>query len=89
MAPTEQDSIPVAMEPVPSSSLKIVDKALELPIINDVVEKALPIFTDVVETATKLHNEAIAYPYVNQMENIFGDLLKTAENTITPSKDVF
>merc|ERR1719319_79639 len=32
-----------------SSSLKIVGKALEVPIINDAVEKAIPIFNDAVE----------------------------------------
>merc|ERR1719296_509757 len=72
------------METVSSSSLKIVDKALELPIINDAVEKALPIINDAVETATKLHKEAAAYPYVNQVETIIGDWLNKAETTITP-----
>merc|ERR1719319_19147 len=67
-----------------SSSLKIVDKALELPIINEAVEKAMPIFNDAVETATKLHKEAATFPYVNKVETIIVDLINKAETAITP-----
>merc|ERR1712112_119574 len=71
MAPHEQDSIPT--EAIATPSFKIVGKAMEIPLVNDAVE-----------AATKLHNEAVAYPYVNQVETIIGGLITKAEDTITP-----
>merc|ERR1719186_1994041 len=44
----------------------------------------IPLVNDAVEAATKLHNEAVAYPYVNQVETIIGGLITKAEDTITP-----
>ena len=64
MAPHEQDSIPT--EAIAAPSFKIVGKALEIPLVNDAVE-----------AATKLHNGAVAYPYVNQVETIIGQLGQT------------
>merc|ERR1712112_814189 len=71
MAPHEQDTIPT--EAIATPSFKIVGKAMEIPLVNDAVE-----------AATKLHNEAVAYPYVNQVETIIGGLITKAEDTITP-----
>merc|ERR1712030_111327 len=71
MAPHEQDSIPTEAAVAPS--FKIVGKALELPIVNSAVC-----------AVTKLHNEAVTYPYVNQVETIIGGLITKAEDTITP-----
>jgi len=71
MAPHEQDSIPT--EAIVTPSFKIVGKAMEIPIVNSAVE-----------AATKLHNEAVTYPYVNQVETIIGGLITKAEDTITP-----
>lgn len=58
MPPVEIDSIPSLPEvPSTTSSLKTVDKALELPIINDAVNMA-----------TKLHLQATHYPTYNHVE---------------------
>merc|ERR1711956_125410 len=72
MAPHEQYSIPASAVVAPS--FKIVEKALEIPLVNDALE-----------VATKLHTEATTYPYVTQVETIIGGLLTKAEDTITPS----
>ena len=64
------------MQPLWVSLYKIqLGKALEIPLVNDAVE-----------AATKHHNEAVAYPYVNQVETIIGGLITKAEDTITPCK---
>merc|ERR1712112_589500 len=71
MAPHEQDSIPT--EAIAAPSFKIVGTAMEIPLVNEAVE-----------AATKLHNEAVTYPYVNQVETILGGLITKAEDTISP-----
>jgi hypothetical protein len=59
MAPVEIESIPSLPVAATTSSLKTVDKALELPIIHDAVNMA-----------TKLHQQATQYPTYNQVEAI-------------------
>jgi len=60
MAPVEIESIPsLPVAASTTSSLKTVDKALELPIIHDAVNMA-----------TKLHQQATQYPTYNQVEAI-------------------
>merc|ERR1719186_1860407 len=73
MAPVEIESIPsLPVAASTTSSLKTVDKALELPIIHDAVNMA-----------TKLHQQATQYPTYNQVEAIVANGVSRVDKVTT------